>query len=123
MRLLGAVTVAKSLPLIQPSESSAFETKTIKDFHQEVRDIYLADRRPWVVGYSGGKDSTATVQLIWYALRELPAEQRQKRVYVISSDTFVETPVIVDYIDTNLEAINRAAAEQGMPFEAHKVVP
>ncbi len=85
--------------------------------------MYLADRRPWVVGYSGGKDSSATLQLVWYAVAGLTAEQRTKPIYVISSDTFVETPVIVDYIDENLASINRAAKEQGIPFEAHKVVP
>ncbi len=115
--------MAKPLPLVSPKEPSAFERKSIKDFYQEVRDMYLSDRRPWVLGYSGGKDSTATLQLIWYALSELPAEQRHKRVYVISSDTFVETPVIVDYINLNLDAINRVAQDQGMPFEAHKIVP
>lgn len=40
-----------------------------------------------------------------------------------SSNTFVETPVVVDHIDTNLAKINKAAQEQGMPFEASKVVP
>lgn len=75
------------------------------------------------MGYSGGKDSTATLQLVWYALAALPAEQRTKPIYVISSDTFVETPVIVEYIDRNLDTVNRAAKESGLPFEAHKVVP
>jgi DNA sulfur modification protein DndC len=60
---------------------------------------------------------------VWYALAELPPERRQKRVFVIASDTFVETPVIVDHIDENLEAINREAERQGMPFQAQKVVP
>jgi DNA sulfur modification protein DndC len=95
----------------------------VKAFQEEVQGIYLADNRPWVIGYSGGKDSTATLQLVWYALAGLPPEQRKKTVYVIASDTFVETPVIVGYIDENLEAINRAAKEQGVPFEAHKVTP
>lgn len=31
---------------------------------ETIRDLYLADDIPWVVGYSGGKDSTATLQLI-----------------------------------------------------------
>lgn len=104
-------------------ESSIFDRKPLQAFYEEVREIYLADQRPWVVGYSGGKDSTATLQLVWFALAELPADRRQKPVYVISSDTFVETPVIVDYINLNLDRVNLAAKEQVMPFEAHKVVP
>src|SRR5688572_5536365 len=102
-------------------EPSAFERRPVSAFLQDVRDEYLADGRPWVVGYSGGKDSTATLQLIWYALASMPAERLHKPIFVISSDTFVETPVIVDYIDRNLAAINAAAKAQSLPFEAHKV--
>lgn len=105
------------------SQESIFEQKRLELFCDEVREVYLSDNRPWVVGYSGGKDSTATLQLVWNAVAELPKKQRQKRIYVISSDTFVETPVIVDHIDKNLDEINRAAKTTGMPIEAHKVVP
>src|SRR5437879_5070181 len=112
-----------ALPQVGQKETSVFERKPVKAFQQEIQEIYLADQRPWVLGYSGGKDSTATLQLIWYALAELPADRRQKRVFVIASDTFVETPVIVDHITENLDAVNRQAKIQGLPFEAHKVVP
>jgi DNA sulfur modification protein DndC len=78
---------------------------------------------PWVVGYSGGKDSTAALQLVWYALTGIPETKRTKPVYVLASDTLVETPVIVNYIDQTLERINRASAEQNLPFRAHKVQP
>lgn len=105
------------------SQESIFEQKRLEVFCEEVREVYLSDNRPWVIGYSGGKDSTATLQLVWNAVAALPKKQRQKPIYVISSDTFVETPVIVDHIDRNLDEINRAAKATGMPIEAHKVVP
>jgi DNA sulfur modification protein DndC len=76
-----------------------------------------------VIGYSGGKDSTTVLQLIWNALEELPPEERQEPVFVIASDTKVETPVIVDYIDQTLRRINEAAQASGMPFRAEKVLP
>ena len=44
-------------------------------------------------------------------------------IFVISSDTLVETPVIVDYIDNTLNRINEAAKIHGMPFQAEKVMP
>lgn len=91
--------------------------------YEDVRDIYLSDARPWVVGYSGGKDSTTALQIIWTAIAALPPEQRHKPIYVISSDTLVETPVVSRYIDISLERIARAAIEQNMPVETHKVVP
>ena len=84
---------------------SFFENNSLKDVYESIQEVYLSDQRPWVVGYSGGKDSTCALQLVWNALEKLPAEQRQKPVYVISSDTLVETPIIVRYIDKNLENI------------------
>lgn len=102
---------------------SFFETNSLKDIHASIQEVYLSDQRPWVVGYSGGKDSTCALQLVWNALSLLPAEQRQKPVYVISSDTLVETPIIVRYIDKNLENIQRKSDEQGMPFIVQKVSP
>ncbi|MEA3051899.1 MAG: sulfur modification protein DndC [Sphingomonadales bacterium] len=95
----------------------------MKRIYDDVRDIYLSDERPWVVGYSGGKDSTTALQLIWSAISALPPERRQKKIYVISSDTLVETPVVSRYIDISLERIAAAAVEQDMPIIAHKVVP
>ena len=46
------------------TERSIFDDRPVESFHDEIREIYLADKRPWVIGYSGGKDSTATLQLI-----------------------------------------------------------
>lgn len=89
----------------------------------DIRRIYKSDRRPWVVGYSGGKDSTCALQLIWSAIAALPPEERTKPIYVISSDTLVETPVVSRYIDVTLANIEAAAREQGMPVTTQKVVP
>tara|TARA_R100000951_G_scaffold90399_1_gene78671 strand:+ start:2681 stop:4144 length:1464 start_codon:yes stop_codon:yes gene_type:complete len=88
-----------------------------------IRAVYTADDRPWVIGYSGGKDSTCALQLIWSAVSSLPEDARRKEIFVLSSDTLVETPVIVNYIDDTLAAINAAAADQNMPITAQKVVP
>ncbi|WP_197918468.1 DNA phosphorothioation system sulfurtransferase DndC [Thiosulfatihalobacter marinus] len=90
---------------------------------EHIRTVYAADDRPWVIGYSGGKDSTCALQLIWSAIRALPEDARRKPIFVLSSDTLVETPVIVNYIDETLAAINAAAADQNMPITAQKVVP
>jgi DNA sulfur modification protein DndC len=89
----------------------------------EIRQVYLADERPWVIGFSGGKDSTVTLQLVWYALRGLEPSERRKHVYVISGDTLVETPVIIDYLTQALTLINEHAEQEGLPLSAHKVIP
>ncbi|MDB4368530.1 DNA phosphorothioation system sulfurtransferase DndC [bacterium] len=114
------------LPIVQvesAAQRSFFDDHTIEDLYSKIQEIYLSDNRPWVIGYSGGKDSTATLQAIWHALSALDRDQLHKKVFVISSDTYVETPVVVDHITNNIEFVNQAAAEQGLPFEGHKVVP
>ncbi|RRR72239.1 MAG: DNA phosphorothioation system sulfurtransferase DndC [Candidatus Viridilinea halotolerans] len=107
-----------------PSEKhSFFEQRTLDDLYQEIREVYSSTQLPWVIGYSGGKDSTATLQLVWQALVGLPREELRWPIYVIASDTLVETPVIVDYLDGTLGRINEAAQAQALPFEAQKVMP
>lgn len=90
---------------------------------EQIREIYLSDSRPWVIGYSGGKDSTCALQLVWSTLVSLETSDRTKPVFVLSSDTLVETPVIVDYIDNTLKQINDAAKATDLPIVATKVVP
>lgn len=113
------------VPLAAMAEAgvSGLDKKSVAAVQEEIRTAYTADDRPWVVGYSGGKDSTATLQIVWYALAKLPAEKRVKAVYVIAADTLVEAPAIVGYIDRTLDQINEGAARDGMPFHAEKVRP
>ena len=80
---------------------------------EEIRSVYLADERPWVIGFSGGKDSTVALQLVWYALRGLEPSERSKPIYVISGDTQVETPVIIDYLDPGIGPDQRACRCRG----------
>jgi DNA sulfur modification protein DndC len=108
---------------VETKESGTLGRQFLDSKYQEIRDVYLNDRRPWVIGYSGGKDSTTALQMIWYALSTLPPKSLSKPVYIIASDTLVETPKIVDYIDSSLERMNVAARSVGLPFSAHKVRP
>ena len=56
----------------ETSKQEVTITKELIDGLMEtVRNLYLCDDIPWVIGYSGGKDSTATLQLVWLALSEL----------------------------------------------------
>ena len=97
--------------------------RPLLDLVREIQNIYVADERPWIIGFSGGKDSTCVLSLVYLALQQLAPEQRDKHVYVVSSDTLVETPVVVDMIDSVIEMINKSAVLEGLPISAHKVVP
>ena len=43
----------------------------------------MSDERPWIIGYSGGKDSTVITHLVYTMLKQLPAERRHKNVYIV----------------------------------------
>lgn len=104
-------------------EKSSLGKAELEARYHEVRRLYLDDKRPWVIGYSGGKDSTTALQMIWSAISLLPRDQLHKPVYILSSDTLVETPKIVEYIDASLQRMNDTARRNGLPFSAHKVKP
>lgn len=95
----------------------------VAELTEEIQELYLADQVPWVVGYSGGKDSTAVLQLVWLALQGLPAEKRTKPVHVISTDTLVENPIVAAWVTQSLEMMRQAADEQGLPIEPHRLTP
>lgn len=95
----------------------------IEVLSEEIRELYASDDVPWIIGYSGGKDSTATLQLIWMAVAGLPVEQRKKTIHVISTDTLVENPVVAAWVTHSLEAMGAAAAKQEMPIKPHRLTP
>ena len=49
---------------------------------------------PWIVGLSGGKDSTAVTMHLIETLESLPHIRRKKTCYVTCVNTLVEAPVI-----------------------------
>ena len=99
-------------------------SKTLAVLADEIRSLYLSDETPWVIGYSGGKDSTAVTQLVWLALADLPEEARAKKpVYVITTDTLVENPVVAIWVRSSLTALRVAAEQQGLPFKPELLEP
>jgi DNA sulfur modification protein DndC len=105
-----------------PAES-VFKSRTLKDILDEIREVYLNDNRPWIIGFSGGKDSTCMTQLIWNALSELPPEKLHKKIYIISSDTLVESPTVIDQITTSLDTMEKAARKSHLPISTNLVRP
>ncbi len=89
----------------------------------EIQELYLSDNVPWIIGYSGGKDSTAVLQLVWIALSELGPSSCHKNVHVISTDTLVENPVVAGWVTKSLDKMKIAAAEQELPITSHRLTP
>ena len=100
-----------------------FANNKLSHYIADVQRVYCADKRPWVIGYSGGKDSSAVMSLVYLALLGLEPKDRHKPVFVVSSDTLVETPVVVNHIKDSLAAIEKGAKRDNLPITCHKVVP
>ena len=88
-----------------------------------VQNLYLSDKIPWMIGYSGGKDSTAAVQLVWMAIEKLPAELRKKPIHIMNTDTLVESPVVSKWVEKSLETMKRTAEEKQLPFIPERLIP
>ncbi len=100
----------------------------IEEVIQDIIEQYFEDDqycRPWIIGFSGGKDSTVLLTLTWLALQRLKESEKElkRKVYVVNNDTMVENPVIEEYVQTVLVKIKDAAAEQGLPIEVSQTVP
>src|SRR5436305_12020312 len=95
----------------------------IEKITDEIITQYLDDDRPWIVGFSGGKDSTTLLQLVFYALQRLPKKKLHKEIHVLCNDTLVENPAVVRYIDDTLNKIRVAGEGYDFPMYVAKVTP
>ncbi len=81
------------------------------------------DDIPWIIGYSGGKDSTAAVQIVWMALKDLPFFEKKKAIHIINTDTLVESPVISKWAQESLKKMQMQSDRESMPFVTHVLHP
>ncbi|MEO1264040.1 MAG: DNA phosphorothioation system sulfurtransferase DndC, partial [Bacteroidota bacterium] len=79
--------------------------------------------KPWIVGFSGGKDSTMLLQLVWYALMKVKPRQRKRPIHVICNNTLVENPQILEYVEKVLKKIEKAAHIQKLPITVSQTTP
>lgn len=97
----------------------------------EILDQYMyADKtfRPWIIGFSGGKDSTVLLTLVWLALRKIKDNitvpfQLRRPIYVVCNDTLVENPIISTYVNEVLSQIEKKAREEDLPIFVRKTIP
>ena len=95
----------------------------------EIADQYMLDdnNRPWIIGFSGGKDSTVLLTLTWLAILKIKNEQGKiplkREIYVVCNDTLVENPIITNYVNRVLDKISSAALEYSMPIKVRKTIP
>lgn len=88
---------------------------------EEMKMVYLHDNRPWLIGFSGGKDSTLLCCLVFEMLKQLEPSQINKKVHIISSDTMVENPVVKKYMHDMNQLIGVHGAQY--MIESHVIYP
>jgi DNA sulfur modification protein DndC len=96
----------------------------IEIIKKEIKEEYkLEHDKPWIVGFSGGKDSTLVLHLVIESLIEISPSERKRRIYVVSNDTLVESPIVQYFVDKTLENLTIGLNGLGLPCSVHKTVP
>ncbi|PXY44722.1 DNA phosphorothioation system sulfurtransferase DndC [Flavobacterium hydrophilum] len=98
----------------------------LNHLENEIIDQFLFDdsKRPWIIGFSGGKDSTMLLQVVWRSLLKIdPFLRQSRRIYVVCNDTLVENPRIVKFINSTLAKIQEAAIQYELPITVHQTTP
>jgi len=90
----------------------------LASLYKETGDI------PWVVGLSGGKDSTALTMLLLETMEQLPPRIRnRKKVYVTCVNTLVEAPPVIDHVLKFIERLKIYVEDMEMPIEVVELFP
>jgi DNA sulfur modification protein DndC len=84
--------------------------------------IEALERRPdsrWIIGYSGGKDSTATLRILLAAHKK--ARRKPSRFEVVYCDTGVENPALDNYVKDTIHRMQEEIKAHGLPLTCNVV--
>ena len=93
------------------------------EMEESLTRLYLDDPRPWLVGFSGGKDSTMLASLVFEVVAQMPAAQRTKPIAVLCTDTRVEIPAILEMVVGTLDKMRGFSERQKLNIEVHLLRP
>ncbi len=97
----------------------------LKSIRHEIRAQYLeADgSRPWIIGFSGGKDSTLLLHLVVDTLLAIAPDQRTRPVYLVCNDTLVESPVFHGFVGKMIARIEENIGALNVPVQVVRTHP
>lgn len=90
---------------------------------QEMLYVYKHDNRPWLIGYSGGKDSSLLVSLVVETVSRIAPQERTKKIFIVTSDTGVENPVVKRYMHYSSNKINEFSIKNNANIQADIIYP
>lgn len=97
--------------------------QVFEDIIEEMTYVYKHDNRPWLIGYSGGKDSSLLVSLVVETVLRLPKNERKKNIFIVTSDTGVENPVVKRYMHSSSQKINDFSSRFSANIKADIIYP
>ena len=97
--------------------SSSYAEATIDSISAEYRQASV----PWIIGFSGGKDSSALLRLVYLAVGRL--KRPRVPVCIVYCDTGVEIPVVARFVRRTLRALSAEASMEGLPVEVRVARP
>jgi DNA sulfur modification protein DndC len=98
-------------------------TTTYQDIKNSLHQLYIEDERPWLVGFSGGKDSTMLASLIFETVLSLPPDKRVKPISILCTDTRVEIPAIVEMVEGSLDKMRKCSEQHGLSVDVNLLKP
>ena len=96
---------------------------TYQEIKTSLSQLYSDDNRPWLVGFSGGKDSTMLASLIFDAILSVPSDKRTKPISVLCTDTRVEIPAIVEMVEGTLDKMRKCSDQHGLNIDVNLLRP
>ncbi len=92
---------------------------------EKIKKEYLSERQqyPWIIGFSGGKDSTLVVHGVFDALLSIAPSKRTRPIHIVSNDTLVESPLVVSHLDVVTTKIAKASKALDLPVKVVRTFP
>jgi DNA sulfur modification protein DndC len=98
--------------------------KKLQMLRRELRDEYLQPHDwPWMIGFSGGKDSTLILHLVVETLKSIAPDERRRSVFVVCNDTLVESPVYHAFVGRTLEQVEDGVSALNIPVQVIRTAP
>ena len=98
----------------------ASPVNSLDELQTLVGDVYLTSTDPWVVAYSGGKDSSVVLDLFMKAAERHP---NGPHIYVVSNNTRVESPLVIDHLKSMHRIIQRHIDKCALNMSVHMTEP